>query len=94
MKRFSIVTDDMNHCLLCGRYIDKGTRNTHEVFHGTANRKKSIQYGCCAYLCIDCHRKVHKDDDVDWYLKQMFQKRFEELYGFVKFMEVFKRNYL
>lgn len=94
--RSSILTDDMNHCYLCGKYVsaERGNRNIHEVFFGSANRKKSITWSCCVPLCIECHNRVHHDHDVDWKLKQECQKRFEELYGFIKFTEVFKRNYL
>lgn len=94
--RFSILTDDMEHCYLCGQYVsrERGNLNIHEVYFGTWKRARSIEYGCCVPLCIECHNKVHHDHETDWYLKQVCQKRFEELYGYTKFMEIFKRSYL
>ena len=91
--RFSILTDDLEHCYICGA----SPVHIHEVFYGSANRKKSISTGCCVPLCYDHHvgrHGVHYDHDLDWRLKQECQKRFEELHGFIKFMETFKRNYL
>lgn len=94
MKRFSILTDDMEHCYICGAT----PVHIHEVFYGSANRKKSIEYGCCVPLCPRHHNMskdgVHFDHELDWKLKQECQKRFEELHGFTKFTEVFRRNYL
>lgn len=95
MMRFSILTDDMNHCYLCGKYVspELGNRNIHEVYYGW-KRGRSIDTGCCVPLCIECHTKVHNDHDTDWQLKQECQKEFERRYGFIRFMEIFKRNYL
>ena len=47
MKRYSIITKDLEHCIECGR---TGI-NKHEVFYGTANRKLSIEDGLVIPLC-------------------------------------------
>lgn len=92
-KRTSILTDDMEHCYVCGA----SPVHIHEVYFGT-KKWKSIEYGCCVPLCPKHHNMskegVHHNHDLDWRLKQECQKEFERRYGFVKFMEVFRRNYL
>lgn len=47
MKRYSII-HNMDRCYECKcRY----NLHIHEVFFGTANRKKSIEDGMCVSLC-------------------------------------------
>lgn len=81
-------------------YITHSTLDLHKhhIFHGTANRKKSDQWGCWIWLRSDYHNmsdhSVHFDKDLDTRLKQECQKRFELLYGHDMFMMVFHRNYL
>lgn len=91
----SIVQEDMTKCFVCG-----ATQNlhTHEIFFGTANREKSIEWGCYLKLCGRHHNQsnagVHFNKQLDINLKQHAQRKFEELYGHDKFMEVFHKNYL
>lgn len=91
--RFSILTDDMEHCYICGR---PGV-HIHEIYFGS-KRQKSIDWGCCVPLCPYHHNMskhgVHNDHELDWRLKQECQREFEKRYGFIKFMETFHRNYL
>lgn len=90
----SILQKDMSKCYICG----KPGECTHEVFFGTANRKKSIEWGCYVKLCNHCHNmsneSVHMDHTIDVRLKQEMQSKFEELYGHDKFMTVFGRSWL
>lgn len=95
MKRDkSIVQKDMSRCYICG--TTKGL-HTHEVFYGSANRKKSIQYGCYVSLCGRHHNLsndgVHFNKQLDTTLKRVTQECFEGLHGHDKFMEVFRKNY-
>jgi len=89
------ILQTIDACWVCG---DTRNLHTHEVFYGTANRKKSIQYGLQVRLCGRHHNLsnegVHFDDVLDTQLKMFAQKKFEEKYGHEKFMEVFKKNYL
>ena len=85
----------MTKCFICG------TRNNlhiHEIYYGTANRKKSIEYGCYVSLCAYHHNMsdygVHYNKALDLNLKQECQRRFEEIYDNAKFMETFNKNYL
>ena len=70
----------------------------HEVFHGSANRRKSIEWGCQVWLCGPHHnlstQGVHFNKKLDDKLKRYTQEKFEELYGHDKFMEVFHKNYI
>ncbi len=43
-------------CALCKIY----TNTLHEVFHGTAWRKKSIEYTLQVPICPDCHDYAHQ----------------------------------
>lgn len=94
-KRFSLLTDDMTKCYISGR---KDNIHIHEVYFGTANRKKSIEYGCCIPLTGDLHNQsdkgIHFNKALDITLKQEMQKAFEEKYSHEKFMAVFHKNYL
>ncbi|MDO4379086.1 MAG: hypothetical protein Q4C64_08190 [Erysipelotrichia bacterium] len=96
MKRDkSIIQKDMSKCYVCGTTTDL---HTHEIFFGTADRKKSIEWGCYVRLCAKHHNMsnagVHLCHWLDRKLKEIAQKEFESLYGHDKFMEIFHRNYL
>ena len=96
MKRDkSIVARDMERCFVCG---DTQHLHIHEVFFGTANRKKSIEWGLYVPLCPEHHnmsnKGVHFNKTLDTKLKKYAQKKFEEKHGHEKFMEVIGKNYL
>ena len=96
MKRFSILQDEKK-CLVC-----ETTQNihTHEIFFGTANRKKSIEYGLCAYLCGRHHNMsnsgIHFNRTLDLKIKQMAQKKAMEYYDWTidDFRKVFGKSWL
>ena len=75
-KRFSILTNDLSYCYLCG----KPKNHLHEVFFGK-NRVNSMKWGCVVPLCAYCHSKVHSNIELDLKLKKLCQKRFIEVYG-------------
>ena len=87
-NRFSIITDNLNCCYLCGNKKN----HLHEVFFGK-NRLNSMKYGCVIPLCNDCHYKVHNNIVIDRKIKKAFQKKFEEIYD-EDFLKIFRRNYL
>lgn len=82
------------YCEICGR----GPAEKHHVFFGSANRKKSEKFGLVAYLCIDHHRDgpkaAHRCRETDLYLKEKYQRIFEESHSREEFMREFGRNYL
>lgn len=89
----SIMHDKEDGCLICmNPYVEE-----HHVIHGTANRKLSEKYGLKVYLCAEHHRGskgVHQNADFDYRLKRMAQRKFEEEYPDLDFLEIFGRNYL
>lgn len=95
MKRYSIVVDDMTRCYVCGTTRDI---HIHEIFYGTANRKKSIKHGMCIGLCGKHHNMsgegVHFNKLLDIELKRKAQRKFEETHTREEFMREFGRNYL
>ena len=94
MKRFSILQNEMTSCYVCG---STNNLHIHEVFYGTANRQKSIKYGCCVSLCAKHHNMsnegVHFNKPLDLEIKKKMQKRFEEVYN-LDFLKIFGKNYL
>lgn len=90
--RYSILYP-LDECYVCH------TTNTeiHEVFYGTANRKKSIKYGCCVGLCHEHHLGrdgVHFDKELDMKLKKLYQEKFTSIYGQEKWFKEFHKSYL
>lgn len=84
----SIMQRDPNRCYLCGEesnWVD-GKLELHHVFHGTANRKKSTEWGLTVRLhAFKCHRtggnSVHKNREMDLKLMKDGQEAFEAVHG-------------
>jgi len=93
MKKLILQSD--KRCYFCGKTQGLAL---HEIFFGTANRKKSINMGLQVWLCPAHHNMssqgVHLNREKDLELKRMAQKRFEELYSHEDFMKIFHHNYL
>ena len=87
--RYSILTDDLSRCYLCG--LPK--QDLHEIYFGK-NRVNSMKWGCVVPLCRNCHNKVHNTHEVDIMLKQKCQLRFEQIYHDVDFLDIFMKNYI
>lgn len=90
-NRFSILTSDLEHCVLCGVKKD----NLHEVCFGR-NRGNSIKYGLVIPLCSSHHAEIHRNKEWQDYWHIVAQKRFMEYYhkSIDEFTEIFKINYL
>ena len=88
-NRFSILTNDLTTCYLCGR----PKNHLHEIFFGK-NRINSMIYGCVAPLCFYCHEKVHKNEQLNIMLKEKCQKKFIETYPDKDFLSIFHKNYI
>lgn len=97
MKRYSIITKDLEHCIECGRNnVEK-----HEVFFGTANRKLSIEDGLVIPLCKAEHhagnlRGIHKDQVLNEKWKKIAQEKWQEYYGKTKedFIKRYGKSYI
>lgn len=72
MGRFSIL-QDTKKCYVCHSTLNI---HVHEVFFGR-NRKKSIEDGCCVYLCGKHHNQsnegVHFNHNLDLELKKKME---------------------
>ncbi len=94
MNRFSIL-QDKKQCYVCGSSII----HTHEVYYGK-NRKKSIEDGCCVYLCPRHHNMsndgIHFNKDLDLKVKKEMEKRWLEYYNKTidDFIKRYGKNYI
>ena len=66
----------------------------HHIFYG-AYRKKSDEYGLLIYLCRNCHTKLHngKLAEFDTFIKDKYQRIFEEKYSHEFWMLEFGKNF-
>ena len=83
-------------CALCG---SKNKVATHEIFFGTANRKKSIEDGLVVNLCGEHHNLgtngVHFNRELDLELKKKAQTAYEQKLGSRdEFIKRYGKNYL
>lgn len=96
MKRYSII-HDMKSCFVCGAEYNL---HKHEAFFGIANRELSIKHGLVVALCGYHHNQsekgVHGRDghELDVYIKQTAQKKFEETRTREEFRKIFGKSYI
>lgn len=92
-KRFSIITNDLEHCIVCG----KNKNALHEVFYGSY-RLVSIRYGMVIPLCLKHHtmglKSIHNDRQLDLYYKKLAQSIFIKRYSYDLFIKEFKIDYI
>ena len=60
--RFSIITTDLQHCIIC----KSSGVDINEIFMGR-NRLNSIKYGMCIPLCRKHHTQYHNDRNMQLY---------------------------
>ena len=102
--RYSIATDDLSHCYICGSVKN----DLHEVFFGK-NRVNSMKYGCVIPVCRNCHNRIHrdmskydikikgvsyKDITFDKECKIRMQHIFNSTYPSLDFTSIFYENYI
>lgn len=95
MNRYSIL-QTKKECYVC-----KSTLNIHihEVFYGK-NRQKSIEDGCCIYLCGKHHNQsnegIHFNHKLDIQVKQAMEKKWIESNNktIEDFITRYGRNYI
>lgn len=88
-KRFSILTDDLKYCYICGAK----KRHIHEIYGGR-NRQISMRNGFCIPICDECHKRTEIDMNFDKELKRECQRKFEEVYTRDEFLRLIDKNYL
>ena len=91
----SIITNDMEHCFLCGGCYDyekAPADDIHEIYQGR-NRLNSIKYKLILPLCRYHHQELHnnqkKQNALKWYGQMMFEKNYPDL----DFLSIFHKNY-
>lgn len=70
------------------------TVDEHHIFGGTANRKLSEEYGLKVYLCRECHRNAHNNNECNLYLKTIGQRIFEKEHTRDEFRKIFGKSYI
>jgi hypothetical protein len=90
-NRTSILTDDLNRCFIPG--CGKVKEDLHEIYPGR-NRLNSIKYGLVLPLCREHHILIHNDLNTRLIYFKLGQKKFNEVYPNLDFVEIFGRNYL
>lgn len=92
-SRFSIITDDLEHCIICG----SPRVEIHHIFGG-ANRSNSEKYHLIIPLCHNHHNEppngVHHNDKMMLWAHALGQLYFETVADHSRFMEIFGRDYL
>lgn len=89
-NRTSVFTDDLEHCILCG----KKKNDLHEVFGGR-NRLNSIKYNLVLPLCRECHSLNQSNPFFNDYWHRQGQEYFEcNISTRDDFIRIFRRNYL
>lgn len=89
-SRFSILTDDLEHCYIC-RFQGKEVLrdDLHEVY-GAANRKRSILNGLVVPLC----RKHHQNEKILSELKVATQQIYELNHTRDEFIKLIGKSYI
>ena len=89
-SRYSILTNDLDHCYICRFQGKKVLRDDlHEVYGG-ANRKRSILNGLVVPLC----RKHHQNDEILNELKVAMQKMYEVNHTRDEFIKLIGKSYI
>ena len=92
MEIKSIMTQDFEHCFVCGRPYPQ----IHHIMNGS-NKAKSEEYGLILPLCLNHHtgaEGVHTKPEKMLACKQMAQKKFEETHSREEWREIFGKSYL
>lgn len=95
------ILQEKKECYLC-RYMYNSQRlhglESHHMIPGTANRRKSEQYGLKVWLCQEHHRNgvmaVHQNKALMDTLKTIAQREFEKKYSHENWMKEFGKNYM
>ena len=87
--RFSLFTDDLDHCIICGKKKD----HIHEVIYGK-NRINSMKFGLTIPLCNYHHQMIHSNSVLSNEYKKRGQALFDRAYPDLVFENIFRENYL
>ena len=95
MKRFSILTDDLEHSFLTP---EVPAECIHHIYEGTGRRKISEREGFIVPLTNRQHNMsneaVHFNKKLDLYLKRLCQSIYEQTHTREEFIKLIGRSYL
>lgn len=92
MEYKSIITDDLEHCYICGRY---GTEKHHIM--NASNKTHSEEFGLIVGLCKDHHtgnNGVHTRPERMLEMRRIGQRKFEETHSREEWIKIFGKSYL
>ena len=93
MKYTESIIQTEKRCYICAR--TSGKLHIHHCLSGTSDRELSEDYALKIYLCPQCHSKVHDKHMYETEIKQMAQRKFEEVYGTREdFIRIFGKSFL
>lgn len=86
------IIQDTRECYRCGKV---GTLHRHHVLAG-AYRQGAERLGLKIYLCPECHREVHDNEDLMKEYRRLGQLKAMEFYGWSveEFIQKIGRNFL
>lgn len=88
----SILQPDEKVCFLTGT---KSMLDKHHIYHGIGKRTLAEKYGCWVWLNHSVHMLLHdKEKQLDKYLQQVCQRKFEETHTREEFRAIFGKSYL
>ena len=90
-SRFSIFTEDLDTCIVCGMTAT----DMNEIFRGR-NRQNSMKWGLCIPMCRRCHSTLTDNIELETKWKVKGQKKAMEYYNMTteEFIEIFGMNYI
>lgn len=94
------MQEKTGQCYLCMKLHDdysvKQVQEHHVIF-GQGKRKLSEKYGLKVYLCLYHHtagpEAVHRNAELAGMLKARAQRRFQERFPDLDWMQIFQKNY-
>lgn len=86
-NRYSIFTNDFNHCFYCG--VAQNRLDLHEVWGGS-NRKRSMLNGFVVPLCRSCH----SNEKIILELRKALQKEYEKTHTRQQFIDIIGKSSL
>lgn len=84
----SIMTDDLEHCINCGR---KAT-HCHHCINGS-DKRWSEKFLLLVPMCHECHMQLHNNAEMERHYKKLAQEAFEEVHPDKKWLDYFLKNY-
>lgn len=87
-ERYSILTEDLEHCFICGQ----SPCDIHEIYCG-AKRQVSMRNGFCIPLCRVHHVLIQEYWAGDLALRELCQQVYEETHTREEFIKLIGRNY-